>query len=63
MDKDIKIKTIVPEMCECGRMYKDRMSHSGKMVCSACYTGMSVEDLKKLWGTPVPDTLKNIFRN
>lgn len=49
----IETKTVVPEMCECGRLYKDRISHLGKMMCSACYTGLSVDDLKKLWGTPI----------
>lgn len=55
-----KTKTHTPEMCECGRLYKDRMSHLGKMMCSACYTGLSVDDLKKLWGTPVPETIRNL---
>lgn len=58
-----KIKINLPEMCECGRLYKDRRDKNGKMMCSACYTGLSVEDLKKLWGTPVPDTIKKIFKN
>ena len=49
---------IHPEMCECGRLYKDRVDENGKMMCSACYTGYSVEDLKKLWGTPIPDDIK-----
>ncbi len=51
----MNIKTIVhvPEMCECGRLYKDRRDSDGKMMCSACYTGLSIEDLKKLWGTPI----------
>lgn len=42
---------ITSEMCECGRLYKDRRDENGKMMCSACYTGLSVEDLKMLWGT------------
>lgn len=50
---NIIVKTIVPEMCECGRLYKDRTDETGKMMCAACYTGLSVEDLKKLWGTQV----------
>ena len=45
-------KTIVPEMCECGRMYKDRRDKDGKMMCSACYTGLDVDCLKKLWSAP-----------
>ena len=54
---DIKVTTIVPEMCECGRLYKDRRDKDGKMMCSACYIGLSIEDLKKLWGTPIPKPL------
>ena len=46
-------KTIVAEMCECGRLYKDRINKTGKMMCSACYNGCSVDGLKILWGTPV----------
>ncbi len=58
MDENkIKIINIVPEMCECGRLYKDRRDENGKMMCSACYTGLEVEDLKKLWSHPVPKTL------
>jgi len=48
----ITVKTVVPEMCECGRLYKDRRDKEGKMMCSACYSGLSVEDLKNIWGTP-----------
>lgn len=48
----IKLTTIVPEMCECERLYKDRRDKDGKMMCSACYTGSSIEDLKKLWEPP-----------
>lgn len=43
---------ITPEMCECGRLYKDRRDQSGKMMCSACYTQCDVETLKILWSTP-----------
>lgn len=50
----MEIKNITPEMCECGRLYKDRRDKDGKMMCSACYTGLEVDDLKKLWGTPIP---------
>ena len=60
---DIKVITSVPKMCECGRLYKDRRDKEGKMMCSACYTGLSIEDLKKLWGSPVPDSIKNIFKS
>lgn len=49
----IKTTTIVPEMCECGRLYKDRRDETGKTMCSACYTGFSVDKLKKLWETPL----------
>ncbi len=49
----IKTTVIIPEICECRRLYKDRRDESGKMMCSACYTGLSVEDLKKLWGFPI----------
>lgn len=49
----IETKTVIPEMCECGRLYKDRVSHLGKMMCSACYTGLSVDELKKLWSAPI----------
>lgn len=51
----IKTTVVVPEICECGRLYKDRRDNGGKMMCSACYTGLNVEDLKKLWGTPIKD--------
>lgn len=53
MDHKPKIFYIIPELCECGRLYKDRLSFQKKMVCSACQTGLSVESLKKLWGTPI----------
>ncbi len=53
----IKYTTVVSEMCECGRQYKDRRDENGKMMCSCCYTGLSVEDLKKLWVTPIPKKL------
>jgi len=48
------IKTIIntPELCECGRLYIDRIDENGKKVCSACLTGLSVENLKKLWMSP-----------
>ncbi len=51
----IKTTTITPELCECRRLYKDRRDKDGKMICSACYTGLSVEDLKKLWGAPIKE--------
>lgn len=46
-------KTVTPEMCECGRLYKDRRDANGKMMCSACYSDCDVETLRKLWGIPV----------
>ncbi len=48
----IKTTSCYAEMCECGRLYKDRIGENGKMICSACYTGCSVEDLKMLWSPP-----------
>ncbi len=48
----IKTNIITAEMCECGRLYKDRRDKLGKMMCSACYTDLSVDELKKLWITP-----------
>lgn len=51
-----------PEMCECGRLYKDRVDQNGKMICSACITGLSIDDLKMLWSTPVPISIKEIFK-
>ena len=53
-----EITTNIPEMCECGRLYKDRRDKDGKMMCSACYTGLSVEDLKMLWSIPMPKEIK-----
>lgn len=55
----IKTTTIVPEMCECGRLYKDRRDKDGKMMCSACYTELSVEELKLLWSTPISGSIKD----
>lgn len=51
----IKYTTIYPEMCECGRMYKDRRDEKGKMMCAACYNDCEVEDLKKIWLTPLEE--------
>ncbi len=47
--------TICPELCECGRLYKDRIDDQGNRMCSACYTGLSLEDLKNLWGKPIKE--------
>lgn len=58
----LTITKIAPEMCECGRLYKDRRDKDGKMMCSACYTGLSVEDLKNLWGALISDEINNIFK-
>lgn len=57
----IDTTTHIPEKCECGRLYKDRTSPLGKKMCSACYTGLSVEQLKTLWSTPSPPQIKEIF--
>lgn len=48
----IKTKTIVAELCECGRLYKDRRDSNGKMICSACHTGLNLDQLKMLWSPP-----------
>jgi hypothetical protein len=50
--KEIKITSISPKMCECGRLYCDRRNSEGKMMCSVCYENCSVEELKMLWSTP-----------
>lgn len=55
----IKITVNVPELCECGRLYKDRSTEEGKLICSACYTGLSVDQLKLLWGFPIKEDLNN----
>jgi uncharacterized Fe-S center protein len=60
MDK-IKTSTYSPEMCECGRLYKDRRDENGKMMCSACYNQCDVDTLKKLWSTPAPDFINKMF--
>jgi hypothetical protein len=49
------------EMCECGRLYKSHRDEAGKLVCPACYTGLESEDLKKLWGKPMPDGMRRLF--
>lgn len=46
---NLETKIIIAELCECGRLYKDRRDESGKMMCSACLLGCSVEDLERLW--------------
>ncbi len=55
---NIKITSNTPEMCECGRLYKDRRDENGKMMCSDCYNNCDVETLKKLWSTPMPQDVK-----
>lgn len=57
----IKTTVVIPEMCECGRLYKDRKNEDGKLLCSACYTGLSIEELKLLWGTPVKEAI-NVWK-
>lgn len=49
----VKTITHYPEMCDCGRLYKDRRNKEGKMMCSACYTGLSLDALKMLLAHPV----------
>jgi len=49
----MKITSVSLELCECGRLYKDRKDDMGKMICSACYNNCSVEDLNRLWSTPI----------
>lgn len=57
----IKTTTNITKMCDCGRLYCDRISHNGKMMCAACYTGLSLEELQKLYSTPTPKDFKEIF--
>lgn len=52
-----------PEMCDCGRLYKDRLDIvSGETMCSACFTGLSVNELKLLWGYPIPKEIEEIWK-
>lgn len=53
--------SVTAELCECGRLYKDRRNEHGKMMCSACYNDCDVETLKKLWGNPMPENIKEIL--
>lgn len=46
-------KSVIPELCECGRLYKDRRDEKGKIFCSACHSNCNIEILKKLWGNPI----------
>lgn len=52
MSEEIEISQISAELCECGRLYKDRIDKDGKKMCSACYCDCDVETLKKLWIVP-----------
>ena len=61
-EQKIKTTTITPELCECGRLYKDKRNSEGKMMCSACYSNCSVETLNKLWSTPIPEDVLNRFK-
>lgn len=45
----VKTITYCAEMCECGRLYKDKRNSEDKMICSACYYDCDIESLKKLW--------------
>lgn len=51
----VKIIPLYPEMCECGRLYKDRRDKDGKTMCSACYNNCEVDDLARFWGTQIKD--------
>jgi hypothetical protein len=44
---------------ECIMKTQDNMmqENNGMKQSSACYTNLSVEDLKNLWGTPIPKTI------
>jgi hypothetical protein len=54
--EEIETKTIMAEICECGRLYEDQRDQTGKTMCSACYLGCEVEMLKLLWQMPVKRT-------
>jgi len=49
LETNIKTTTVTADLCECGRLYKDRRDETGKMICSLCYTDSDIETLKKLW--------------
>lgn len=53
----------LPQKCECGRLYKCHTDKDGKTMCPACYTGFEVEELKKLWETPIPEYGAKAFLN
>ena len=53
MMSEIKTTTIYAQMCECGRLYKDRRDINGKMMCSLCYSDCDMETLKMLWSKPM----------
>lgn len=57
----IDTKFILPEKCECGRLFKDRIDKNGKAICALCHTGLSIDDLKKLWGSPIKTTFGSNF--
>jgi len=61
--KEIKVCSITAKICKCGRLYEDSKDENGNMMCSACYTGLSIESLKLLWGTPMPNSCKKLFLN
>lgn len=62
MNEHIKVTSVTPKLCECGRLYEDRISHLGKRMCSACYLGCDIETLKKLWSIPAPNEIKGLFK-
>lgn len=55
MKKEIEIKRTLhyAKMCECGRLYCESIDATGKMRCTACNIGCSVDELKKLWSIPI----------
>ncbi len=61
-EKPISTTVISAEMCECGRLYKDRRDENGKMMCSCCATGLSVDQSRILWNTPIPPFISECFQ-
>lgn len=48
-----KTTCVSPELCSCGRLYKDRKDERGNTMCSACYNNCSIDTLKMLWSAPI----------
>lgn len=57
---------IEAQKCECDRLYKNTIRDDKTMctICASEFDGdpISLETLKKLWGTPVPQYIFNLFR-